>query len=596
MEYGYLGRYPDKTYVGETYVAIATAYERLMKLREGSYKDNPLALENHEIELGEKLEEIPDIAISELRMKYIGAVDALDAYDPAAKDMARMQYVIAEIFYYHNKLDEARKRFERIIDRWPSMPFAAYSAGLLVNSYHKVGDVQKVYELCEYFLRFPMLGDDQELWETRLDTYEKKRRSAQFRLAEYGASGDMREGGRLFEEYYREHKGTEHDATSLYNAALWYEKAGDTVRSNQLYEEFLDDFGEDGRAPSIFFRIADQYERTMDLDRARGYYVKVARLHPDFESAGDAYYNAAFLSLGMADYGQAARYYLKYANDFEVDDAEDAYWKAAEAYRAGKMLDEALDTYQEYSRKFPDEKLDRIMESVIRRAQIYETKGNGRQEKRMKDELLQMYDSVYAAGRAGELSKDSVAFVSATAFPVLDARIAEYDEIRLPNSNDQEDLKPVLDLKQEMALSISDDALAFIARYPDFDHIMACLFIMADLYRKYADMIYAYDPPMPPGWDRNDEEMVIQFEELVEEIKIELAEPKEIKAIELFETVLTRAQEMKQNSPWVEKAREALHDADPNTYPLLKPERVQYDQADFEPRHEPLAAPIEETS
>ena len=593
QEYANLGRYPDKTYVGETLVAVATAYERLMKVQEGSYKDNPLALENFEVDLGQKPEQIPDLEISELRQQYIKAVDDLYAYDPNHEDIGRMQYKIAEIYYFHNKLDEARRRFELIIDRWPSQPYAAYSAGLLVNSYHQVGDVQKVYELCEYFLRFPMLGDDEELWETRLATYDTKRRNAQFRLAEWGAATDMRGGGRLFEEFYREHKGTENDSLSLFNAAIWYEKAGDTVKANQLYEEFLDEYGEHEDAPSIFFRIAEQYERTMDLDKAIDYYVRVAQLHPDFESAPDAYYNAAFLSIGLERFDDAARYYLKYANDFEVEDAEDAYWKAAEAYRDGRAYREALDTYLEYSRRYPDEKLDRTMQSLIQRMKIYEEQGNGRMHARTEEEMLALYDEVYVAGRIGELSRASVASVSAAAFPTLLARIDEYDEIRLPNTQDQEKLQPVLAEKEAVAQTISLEANAFIQKYPDFDHIMACLFIMADLYRKYADMIYAYDPPAP-SWTRGDEDAQFEFEELIEEIKIELAEPREIKAIELFEIVLQRAREMKQNSPWVEKARQALHEADPNTYPLLKPDRIEYGDAKYQPEYAPVAPPAPE--
>ena len=594
-EYDKLRRYPDRTYEGETYVALATSYERLMKEREGNYKDNPLALENFEVDLGAKPETIPDIPISDLRQKYIAAVDTLNGYDPKYKDMAQMQYRVAEIYYFHNKLDEARTRFESIIERYPAEPFAAYAAGYLVNSYHKTGDVQKVFELCEHFLRYPMLGDDEELWATRLETYETKRRNAQFRLAEFSAGTDTREGGRMFEEYYREHGGTENDALALFNAAIWYEKSGDTVKANELYEEFLDEFGEHDDAPSIFFRIAEQYERTMDLDRAIDYYVRVAELHPDYESAPDAYYNAAFLSIGMGKFEDAAGYYLTYVEDFEVDDAPDAYWRAAEAYRDGGLETKALDAYLEYNRRFPDEKIDRTMQSLVHRLKIYEAQGKTRMVTKTEEELLEYFHSIREAGRIGELSKDSVAVVAARAFPTLLARIDEYDALRLPNTQDQDKLKPVLAEKEEMARAISAEATEFLNTYPDFDHIMACLYIMADLYRKFADMIYAYDPPIPAAW-RGDEDAEADFTDLIDEIKIDLAEPQEMKAIELFEVVLQRARELKQNSPWVEQARQALHEADPNTYPLIKPDRIQYGDSPYEPPSDPMVRPVEESS
>ncbi len=594
-EYDKLRRYPDKTYEGETFVAVAFSYEELMRQREGNYKDNPLALDNFEIDLGAKPETIPDIPISDLRQKYIAATDALNAYDPNYDDMARMQYIVAEIFYFHNKIDEARKRFEMIIDRYPDQDVAAFSAGLLVNSYHKTGDVQMVFQMCDRFLRVPLLGSDEEYWQTKLETYETKRRNAQFRLAEFAAGTDMKEGGRLFEEYYREHADTENEALALFNAAIWNEKAGDTVKANELYEEFLDEFGEHDDAPSIFFRIAEQYERTMDLDRAIDYYVRVARLHPEYESAPDAYYNAAFLSIGLGNFEDAASYYLTYVEDFEVEDAPDAYWRAAEAYRDGGLDTKALDAYLEYNRRFPDEKIDRTMQSLVHRLKIYEAQGKTRMVTKTEEELLEYYHALREAGRIGELSKDSVAVVAERAFPTLLARIDEYDEIRLPNTQDQEKLKPVLDEKKAMAQDISAEATEFLNTYPDFDHIMACLFIMADLYRKFADMIYAWDPPIPAAW-RGDEDAELDFIDLIDEIKIDLAEPQEMKAIELFEVVLARARELKQNSPWVERAREALHEADPNTYPLLKPDRIQYSDSPYEPPADPMARPVEEAS
>jgi len=601
VEYKKLDSYPDKTYQGDVLDSLAFAYEVLMNKNEGDYKANPSSLANMEIPLGDKPEQIPVIPISEARMNFIKAVDDLYAFDPTHKDIPRKQYIVAEIFYYHNQIDEARRRFTDILDKYPEKSFAAYVAGYMVDSYHKTGDVKKVLELCEHYLQVEMLGDDPEYWAERLAFYKVKRRNSQFKLAELAGVTDKKESARLFEAYYREYPDNENAAMALFNAALQYENAGNTVKSHSLYEEFLDVYGKDERAPSIFFRIAGQYERTMDLEKAIDYYTKVAALHPNYKDpetgenyTANAYYNAAFLSLGLKKYDQAAKFFLKYASYPDVEDIHEAYWRAAEAYNDGGNSKKALNQYQEYNRRYGDKEINRTMESLIKQHKIYKEQNNSRMIAKIEEQLLEAYHKAREAGV--ELNTVSVAAASGYAFPTLETSLFEYDKIKLPNTMKQEDLAPVLEEKKEMAKVIQEEASTFMATYPDFDHIMACLYIKASVIQKYAEMIYAWDPP----YDRKifgpkTEDSMFEFNDIVDEMKLELAEPFEIEAVKLFEMVLAKAREMKKNSPWVDKAREALHKVDPNTYPMLKPIKVHYDDSVYEPMPQAVAAPVEET-
>lgn len=595
-EYLVLDTYPDKTYYVDTLDSLAYAYERLMNARSGDYQDNPSSLANMEIALGDKPEQIPLLPISEDRMNFITSSDNLYEHDPTHEDIPRKLYIASEIFYFHNQIDEAQKRFATIIERYPELPFAAYAAGHMVDLYHKTGQLEKVYEICVAYLQIPMLGNDEELWKERLEFYEVKKRNAQFNLAERaGSGGNLKGSGTMFEEFYREYPESENAALSLFYAALQYEKSGDTLRSNELYEEFLSKYENDERAPSIFFRIAEQYERTMDLEKAITYYEKVGKLHKEYEHAGDAYYNAAFLCLGIKKYELAARYYLKYANDFEVEDQHEAYWRAAEAYRKGGLRKQALETYQAYNRKFADKDINRTMESLIKQAEIYGEQRDTRRQQQVQERILALYHE--ARGIGAELNTVSVAAAAELAFPEMEVALAEYDEIKLPDVLDQEKLQPVLEEKKLAAKAISEQAAAFIATYPDFNYIMAGMYIQANVIQMYADMIYTWSPP----YDRKimgpkTEDTKLEWEDLISDQQITLAEPFEIEATGLFELVIAEAKNRKQNAPYVEKAREALHKVDPNTYPLLKPHRIQFDRSHYKPVPEPRTAPVEETS
>ena len=599
-EYHELDKYPDKSHHSDALDALAFSYERLMEDREGDYKGNPLSLMNQEIPPGQKPESVAKMEISPLRKAFIEAVDALYVDAPAHEDMPRKLFIVAEIYLFHNELDEARKRLQDIVDRWPTLSFAAYATGYIIDSYSQMGDLETVYALADQYRKIEMMGEDEAYWtEKRLPFFEGIKEDAQFMLAmRAGESGDIesfKTSGQAFEEFYREYPESEEAATSLYNAARQYENGGDTVNSNRLYEEFLEKFAEHEKAPAIFFRIAGQYERTMELDRAIGYYTQVARLHEDYEKASDAYWQSAFLSLGLKRYDDAGRYYLKYAADFEVEDADEAYWRAAEAYRDGGLKKKALKTYNDYIDRFGDKDANRTMEALIKVAQLYGEQGNRRQETATKERLLAQYHATVAAGT--QLTRPAVAAAAEVAFPELQAAVDAYAAIKLPNSWDQEELRPVLEEKQAGFKSIQEQANAFMATYAHFDYIMASLYIKADVVQLYVEMIYAWTPPYdrlmfgPPNEDKK-----IMYEELLDEQKIALAEAYEIEAVKLYELVLAKASELKQNSPWVERAREALNKTDPNTYPLLKPDRVRYDNAPYEADPSPAVAPAKETS
>ncbi len=606
-EYLKLERYPDTQYRGDTLDALAFAYEQLMNRQDGDYKANPQALANMQIALGEAPEQIQVIPLSDSQTRFVETADALYEFNPAHKDIARKLYIAAEIYYYHNQIDEARRRFQMIIDTYPTLAFAAYAVGHMVDSYHKTGDVQKVYELAEHYRNVEMLGEDEDLWTERREFFEVKKRNAQFILAEKAAASgepeDLKRSGELYYAFYKEYPDNENAALALFNSALRYENAGDTVTANRYYEEFLDEYSKDERAPSIFFRIAGQYERTMDLDRAIDYYVRVARDHPNYKDpetgenyTANAWFNAAFLSLGIKEYDQAARYFLKYAGFPDAKDPHDAVWRAAEAYRDGGNQSKALATYQEYNRKYGDVDINRTMESLIKQATIYADMGRSRDEQKKKDELLELYHRARAEG--AELNSVSVAAAAEAAFPAIEEMLAEYAEIRYPDTLDPEKLKPVHEEKIAKAREIQEAASQFLATYPDFNYIMACMYVRANVMQDFADMVWAWDPPYSRkimGVPKN-EDTEIEWMDLVDEQKIAIAEPLESEAIQLFETVLAKAKEMKKNAPYVEKAREALNKVDPNTYPMLKPQKTEFGDAPYETTPRPASAPVEESS
>jgi len=194
-----------------------------------------------------------------------------------------------------------------------------------------------------------------------------------------------------------------------------------------------------------------------------------------------------------------------------------------------------------------------------------------------------------ARSRGEVLDGRSVAAAAQVAFPEFEARLADYRALALPDTWDSRELKPVYRAKIRVALDIRAAAIRFMADYPDYDHVLGCLFLDGELLWEFAGMIYAWDPPFPevdgdfPAPD-------------------ELAEPFEVAAVAMYERVLVVAAESTRHSPWLERAQARLHEADPSIYPLPKPWRVPVDSggpflpSGFLPPHPTKAGPDEAES
>lgn len=165
--YRALQAYPETEYRAPGLVGLAYAAERLVGDRQ--YRHDSTALPNRTSPIGEAAGPYRRIPMVGPWKTFVGAAGSLLELDPDHEGADRLRYLMGEVLYYHNQVEPARTHLHALIEDHPGYALTDVAARLLVDSYHKTGDAQRVHELCGELLDSAPLGDDPDRWaEARL--------------------------------------------------------------------------------------------------------------------------------------------------------------------------------------------------------------------------------------------------------------------------------------------------------------------------------------------------------------------------------------------------------------------------------------------
>ena len=106
----------------------------------------------------------------------IDAFETYVKYVPDAPERVVIMYREARIYYEYNHFDDAAKRFEVIVEKYPKHELAIYSANLLLDSLNAQGKTKEVVTYVDKFLEMPDLMKDPEFGKQMIslksDTYD----------------------------------------------------------------------------------------------------------------------------------------------------------------------------------------------------------------------------------------------------------------------------------------------------------------------------------------------------------------------------------------------------------------------------------------
>lgn len=566
-------------YSAGDFVEAGRQYQQVLKNPHSSFKDGArfqLMKSREQIALAKygKLEDVPQGAlvsntittpfgkqivqymVSDEQKAFVVAADDLadrEFSDPewiSVLDKVRpaMAYYGGVISFNHGYYDDARKRLQTVVDRYPGSKEAGFSAGLILQTYTNEGN------LAILVAKARDLNVEDIVTTGTLEI-----------CLQAGKSGDHLGSAECYGKFLAEFPKHKHAPVALYNQANQLDLGGQTGQANILFEKYINENPNDDRSKSLYFRIASGYSSILELDKAIKYFETLVRVAPENVDSPAALYSAAFLRTGIGDHRGAAQAYQKYANLPNVPDAEVIYWKAGEQWELVGSAPAIL-FYEDYLRNFPSERAGfNASHAIIAQSKLsdlYLAKG----DKRKAAQKLVDLDTTFRENVSKGVNSDARKLAALAPMQALVARLEAFKTFKWSTS-EKANAELVLTQKPEELRKLTDDALQLIQTYQDYDAAAAALYVQGAAYFAYSDIVYAY--PLPPNLNEEEKQL---FQDLVDE----KFSPIRIKAEDTGKArlgaALEKARVDKRWSTWNSKAVELLHDRFPIEFPSERQE------------------------
>ena len=579
-QYAVLFGFPEESHQAEAIQGIMFSYNRLWTSGPGAtLADTPEALENLRPPLGQTVQ-FSKLDFTDLEKNYIRSIRWVQREVPEDPQLPTLLYDVGRIYYYKNHLEPARRVFDEIIAAYPETDEGAYSASLTINSYLYTGELGKMRQATERFAAMT-LGLDPEVQDTRNAAFAGLAKDSLFKEGETAFNQERFACSLLsFLDYYDKYAAevTDEDPQNLdlavYNVAQSYSKLGKAGDSNTWYEKLLADFPHSEQAPATFWRMASNFERVLELDKAVQYYQDLITYHPDHEDAMNALYNTAFLRVGLGQFTRAARTYETYHDSYEEqEDAKVMLFRAAEMWEAAEDRREAKRVYERWLDLYGADDADRWVETQYKLAGFLREEGKARQADAKLAAISESYGTV-----KDDLGGIGLKITAGLAFEPLLAEFREYEAFAFPSDvTKPEQLLAAVERKLQWNIEIKATMDQFVVDYPDFEWQTAALYYKALAYKRHGDSwVNSTNPFDFESEDPDQVDLAISYQDQL----FTKAQPFFDTAAELFKYVVQFATEKKRHTPWVDEALKELNRTDPNTYPVPKPENSTVIESD----------------
>ena len=514
-------------------------------------------------------------ALSSERKAFIDAVDVLVEHrfsdEPAPdtpdykaafeQDRSKLMYIPAQMLFYHNRYEEARPRFLRLIEEMPRTEEASFAASLLLDSYIAENNLAEVRKWSKKFATMS-LGAADVPDSYFADTLE----GSTFKLALQSAElGDFDAAAVAFLGFKDEFPGSEFAPDALYNAAYYYQEVGKVDQANKLYEQFVAEYPTNDKSRVLLFNIAANYEATFELERAIDYYEQLVEAFPEDVNAADAIYNAAFLRTGLSQHESAALGFQRYADLYDRPDEEEVMYMAGESW---EKVDEekSLSFWRRYLQTYGNRSPDRALEAEGKIADLLRQMGDEAGAERKLDDIITRFDAIVAAGEeVGPRGHHSAARAE---FRELEALFADLtDEIL--SGDEEKDGVLLEETKPEEIRTFGARADAFINKYADFDYISAAYLLKARALLYLADLGLSIKPP-----DWMTEEQQFAYFDLLDEQVFPKFYDYEDQGLQRMSDLVDFAKRNKRHSSYIDDASIELNRRRPSEYPAFKQELV----------------------
>lgn len=506
--------------------------------------------------------------IPELRQKYIAAIDRFLEKGAEHEMAPAFGYRAGEVLYSYGHYEEAVKRFETVVNKFPQSEAAKFAANLILDDLLARKDWVAAASYAERFEREGVGGADTA-------EFAKIKGGAQFNIAkntlEQGRKlrdeGKLAEGNAMLEsgadQYLKlvaQDPKREFADSMVYNAALSLETARRPLRAAALYERLYKEYPNSEHAPEAMFRVASKNEQAFNFDKSVETYLQLVKTYPKSERRADAQINAALALEGQQKYEKAAAEFERFATLFpDKPEAADVFFRAAVVHKKRKAPNAELDVLSRFIKRYESRaaQAPKVIEAHSRMGELYAELNQPAKAADAHRAAVRNFDRARASPAAAY-------FAAKSAFALADQSYNSFAKLAITSKNSKQQIKE-LTAKSERLTKVEAELKSIITTYKAAEWSLASLYRIGSLYDNVQQTVLK--SPCPDDVRRIAGDIACdEYQNAIEDQAFAVEE----KAVEAYKAAYAKSQELRITNQWTKRTLEALNLLRPAEYPIDK--------------------------
>lgn len=500
--------------------------------------------------------------LTETEKAVVAASDWFVNKLPKDERSSGIAYKAAELYFVHDDFEEARRRFEQIVQLYPTSEVARYATNLLVESFLVTKDWESVERVAG------RLASNQDVIDPKSDLFKtlvKFKLGGRFnRASEMMAAGQFEAAAAKYVELVGEEPTHEFADKALNNAAVCFESARRFDSALKLYERIYTEYPKSSLADAALFRVAVNAENSYDFDKAVSSYQKLVKEYPASKDRESALFNTARLLEGQQRYDEAANTFMRYAELFpKAEDAPKNQLRAALIYEKQGEWNKAIRTFNEFVARFSNEpeQTEFVFDARRRIADSLKKLGRAADANRAYESVVAEFNKKRLKPETSPIAADAAA---QSCFQVAEEEFKAFDSLKIGGSGKA--LEKSFTNKRQGVKKVTE-AYGRCFQFKRLEWTLASLYRRGFVLERFAQTII--ETPIPPEIQKLGDEAVVMYQDGLAQQTTVLEE----KAVENYAATLAEAKKNRLANEWTKKTLESLNRFRPKEYPLLKEAR-----------------------
>ncbi len=527
-----------------------------LEVKAGTAKQYPV-LKSTDRPEGEK---VTPIEFTPLEKQLIDSSDKyLAKAKPGDDKSPAIAYRAAELFYTHNQLDEARKRFENIITLYPKAEVAKFATNLIVESHL----IDKCWQCVEDVSK--RLRENKDVIDPNSDLYKELTKfelGGKFKNAEeLMAKGNFDEAAKKYIELVAAEPKHEFADKALNNAAVCYESVQRFDSALKMYERIFNEYPKSKLADVALLRVGINAEKSYDFDKAIEKYQKLVKDYPTSADREKALFNTARLLEGLGRYNESAAAYLRYADLYpNSEDAPKNQFRAALVYEKQGDSAKEVSALNEFVQKFSSKpaQAELVIDAKKRIGDAFKKQKNEAGAKKAYEAAADEFDRRNLKSESSPIAAEAAAY---SRFELAELVFADFDKIKIGGTGKA--LTNSFTAKKNAVKKVND-AYDQVMKYKRAEWTLAAFYRKGNALERFAQTVL--ETPVPAELKRFGEEAVVTYQDQLSQQTVAL----EDKAVEIYSAAWAEAKKYRVSNEWTKKTLEALNRFRPKEYPMLK--------------------------